>query len=46
MLFRLSREASGGGANHPQFLAYSLFARLVGWPAAGKISQWIDRVRP
>ncbi|HET8797196.1 MAG TPA: glycosyltransferase family A protein, partial [Thermoanaerobaculia bacterium] len=26
MLFRLSREASGGRANHPQFLAYSLFA--------------------
>jgi len=46
MLFDLSREASGSRRNHPQFLAYSAIARVAGWSAAGKLSQFIDRVRP
>ncbi len=46
MLFELSRGASGRRSNHIQFLAYSLLARVAGWSAAGRLSQWFDRVRP
>lgn len=46
MLFDLSREASGKQRNRPQFLLYALLARVVGWPAAGRLSDIIDRVRP
>ncbi|HEX7807382.1 MAG TPA: glycosyltransferase family A protein [Thermoanaerobaculia bacterium] len=46
MLFNLSRDASGAQRNRGQFLAYAALARVTGWSGAGKISQFIDRVRP
>jgi glycosyltransferase involved in cell wall biosynthesis len=45
MLFRLAREASGERANAMQFRAYEAFARVVGWPLAGKIACLSDRLR-
>ncbi|HEX2832971.1 MAG TPA: glycosyltransferase family A protein [Thermoanaerobaculia bacterium] len=46
MLFNLARHASGTQRNRAQFLAYVALARLAGWSTAGKLSQFIDRVRP
>lgn len=45
MLFRLAREASGERANALQFRAYEAFARVLGWPLAGKLASLSDRLR-
>jgi glycosyltransferase involved in cell wall biosynthesis len=45
VLFNLARQASGAQRNRAQFLAYCALARVAGWSTAGKISQFIDRVR-
>jgi glycosyltransferase involved in cell wall biosynthesis len=45
MLFDLAREASGPGRDRLQFRAYAAFARLAGWPLAGKIACFSDRLR-
>jgi glycosyltransferase involved in cell wall biosynthesis len=44
-LFRLARSAAGGRAGAPDFLAYGALARMVGWPAAGRLSATLDRFR-
>jgi glycosyltransferase involved in cell wall biosynthesis len=45
-LFEVSREASGSRRNRAQFLAYLALTRFVGWLGAGRLAQFIDRVRP
>jgi glycosyltransferase involved in cell wall biosynthesis len=45
MLFKLSREASGAGADRLQFRAYSALARVLGWSVVGRLACWSDRLR-
>jgi glycosyltransferase involved in cell wall biosynthesis len=44
-LFELARQASGDQRNRRQFRAYRVVTRLIGWSGAGKLSQWLDRIR-
>lgn len=45
MLFELARDASGDACNRPQFRAYALATRILGWPLAGKLACLSDRLR-
>ncbi|HUR82858.1 MAG TPA: glycosyltransferase family A protein [Thermoanaerobaculia bacterium] len=44
-LFELAREASGPQRDRRQFRAYRALTRVIGWTAAGKLSQVMDRIR-
>jgi hypothetical protein len=44
-LFDLARRAAGHDFNATQFNLYHRVARAIGWPAAGRVSCWLDRMR-
>ena len=44
-LFTLAREASGDERNRAQFRLYRTVAALLGWRAAGRLSQLFDHLR-
>jgi glycosyltransferase involved in cell wall biosynthesis len=45
VMFRLARDASGPRRDALQFRLYAALVSIAGWPAAGKLSAALDRLR-
>jgi hypothetical protein len=44
-LFSLARAASGSDRDRLQYRAYAMLTGVIGWTAAGKLSELADRLR-